>query len=116
MAGALSGSHPFGRRLLIISAVAALLLAGLFSVAPPTAIRSGDDIYIARYLLIGAALVVFLAASRKNLAVAASQLSVWLVLILAFVAVYAYRNDLRTIGERTLGELMPARANLAVMV
>jgi len=104
--------HPFGRRLLVISAVAALLLAGLFSIAPPTALRSGGDIDFARYLVIGAAVAVFVAASRKNLAVVASQLSVWLVLILVFVAVYAYRNDLRAIGERTLGELLPARAQL----
>ena len=102
--------HPLGRRLLIISAVAALLLAGLFSVVPPSAFRSGDEVYVARYLLIGAALIVFLAASRKNLLVVASQLSVWLVLILAFVAVYAYRTDLRAVAERTLGELMPTRA------
>jgi predicted aspartyl protease len=86
-----------------------LLLAGLFSVAPPAALRSGDEVYLARYLLIGAAVIVILAASRRNLLLVASQVSVWLVLILALVAVYAYRTDLTEIGERTLGELTPTR-------
>lgn len=108
--GNVSSPHPVGRRLLILVAVAALLLVGLFSIAPPSALHSGDEIYVARYLLIGAALMVILAASRKNLLLVASQLSIWLVLILAVVAVYAYRTDLRAIGERTLAELMPARA------
>jgi aspartyl protease family protein len=101
--------RTLGRRLLILSAVAALLLAGLFSVAPPAALRSGDEVYLARYLLIGAAVIVILAASRRNLLLVASQVSVWLVLILALVAVYAYRTDLTEIGERTLGELTPTR-------
>jgi aspartyl protease family protein len=104
--------HHFGRRLLIVLAVAIALLVALLTAFPPELLRDGDGVYLARYLLIAAALIVMLAASRQRLIVIAGQLSIWLLLILGCVALYAYRMELSEIADRTLSTLTPTRSRI----
>ncbi|MDS7597361.1 TIGR02281 family clan AA aspartic protease [Agrobacterium tumefaciens] len=51
-----------------------------------------------------------LAGRRGSVASVIRQLAVWLVIILGFAAVYLYRYDLQTFGNRLVGGLIPGRA------
>jgi aspartyl protease family protein len=101
--------HHFGRRLLLLAAVAAALLAALLTAFPPALVRDGQGAYLVRSLVILALIIVMLAASRRSLLAVAGQISIWLLLILSVVAVYAYRVELMGIADRTVGALMPTR-------
>jgi aspartyl protease family protein len=101
--------HPFGRRLLIIAAVAAVLLAALLTEFPPSVVQDGQGVYIVRSLVLLAVLIMWLAASRRNLLAVAGQISIWLLLILGGVATYAYRTELKDVAGRTAAALMPTR-------
>lgn len=51
-----------------------------------------------------------LSGHRGSLGNAVRQLAIWLVIILALVAVWLYRDDMRRVGERVMAGLMPGRA------
>lgn len=51
-----------------------------------------------------------LAGRRGQMSVVLRQIAAWLAIILALVAVYTYRFDLQTVGDRILSGLMPGRA------
>lgn len=54
--------------------------------------------------------VGILAGNRGGLGLALRQLAIWLVIILALVSAYLYRDDFRRFGDRLLAGLMPGRA------
>jgi aspartyl protease family protein len=47
---------------------------------------------------------------RRSLGQSLRQLSIWVLIALALVTGYLYRDDMRTVGERVLAGLMPGRA------
>jgi aspartyl protease family protein len=59
--------------------------------------------------VIGALLMMSLAASRRSLATTAGQLAIWAMLTLVIVAIYGYRYELSDIGRRVVAELVPTR-------
>ena len=47
---------------------------------------------------------------RRSLGQSLRQLSIWVLIALALVTGYLYRDDMRAVGERVLAGLMPGRA------
>ncbi len=47
---------------------------------------------------------------RRSLGQSLQQLSIWVLIALALVTGYLYRNDMRTVGERLMAGLLPGRA------
>ena len=99
----------FGRRLLILAGIVALGFVLLFSVFPPSFIQEGQELALVQYGVIGTALLMSLAASRRSLAGMAGQLAVWALIALGIVAVYGYRHELNDVGRRVMAELVPTR-------
>ena len=97
----------FGRRLLVLCAVLALVLFGLVSAFPSRRWGEFDALYIARYGLILAFVVFGLAATRRRLAVVAVELSVWLMAMLVLVVGYSYRTELQDLARGVRSELVP---------
>ncbi len=60
-----------------------------------------------------AMLSVGLLASRRSLGQAVRQLLLWLLIGLALVTGYLYRDELRSVGERLTAGLIPGRAVIA---
>lgn len=57
-------------------------------------------------LMISAGIVM----GRRQLGESVRQLAIWVLIALALVTGYLYRNDFRAVGERVLAGLMPGRA------
>jgi len=98
----------FGRRVLVIVAVAAGLVASYWA---PSAHR--DDYcqaYFVRFLLVLAIIVPGIAASRQRLSTMALQVGLWIGLMLALVAGYNYRFELKALRDHVVAELVPSRA------
>lgn len=51
-----------------------------------------------------------LSGHRGRVGLALRQLAIWLLIILALVASWLYRNDIRMVGERVLAGLLPGQA------
>ena len=100
----------FGRRLFILAALCALLLLALAYAFPPDLWLAGHEPYLIRSVLLVVFLMMGLAASRKSLPSMATQLAIWAMLILALVAAYGYRHELREVSVRVRDELLPTRA------
>jgi len=100
-------SH-FGRRLLILVAVAAIGLGGLFAVIPPTLISAQSEPRLISYGLIGLSVLAALAASRQSLARIGAQVGLWALFGLALVAGYGYRPELEAVAQRIMGTLLPS--------
>jgi aspartyl protease family protein len=107
----LGGPRPggFGRRLLIIVCVVGAGFALLFIVFPPSFIDKGNETAFLQYGVIGAVLLMSLAASRRSLPVMAGQLAIWALIALVIVALYGYRSELSDVGRRVMAELVPTR-------
>jgi aspartyl protease family protein len=101
----------FGRRLLILCAVAALGLFVLLSALPVPGWDSYETAYAARYGLLLVFFALSLAAARKRLAVIAVELGVWFTAMLVLVVGYGYRFELQDLAVRARAELLPARAS-----
>jgi aspartyl protease family protein len=97
----------FGRRLLILAAVATALLALLFWQFPPAQWRESDNLTFVRMSLIGTLVLMSLAASQRSFATMASQLSIWAGIAIVIVALYGYRYELRDVWQRVAGEFLP---------
>ncbi|MFI5012692.1 MAG: TIGR02281 family clan AA aspartic protease [Hyphomicrobiales bacterium] len=108
------GSPPapkprFGRRLFIVAGTVILAVLCLFWAFPPALGRDWNQIAFVQYALILTMLLTSLAASRRPLSRVAGELVIWAMLALLLVAAYGYRYELRDVGERVLGELLPTR-------
>jgi aspartyl protease family protein len=99
----------FARRLLVLGIIVIIGLVGLFQIFPPAFIREGDEVSFVQYGLIGTVLLMSLAGSRRSLLGMAGHLAVWAAIVLAIVALYGYRYELREVGERVMAELVPTR-------
>jgi aspartyl protease family protein len=103
-------SSRFGQRLLILAALFMLLLLALAYAFPPDLWLAGRELHFARYVLLAAFVIISLAASRKSLPAIASQLAIWMLLMLVLVAGYGYRYELKEVAVRLRDELLPTRA------
>jgi aspartyl protease family protein len=103
------GGSRFGRRLFIILCVVGAGFALLFTVFPPSFIPKGDEAAFLQYGVIGAMLLMSLAASRRSLPVMAGQIAIWALIALVIVALYGYRYELSDVGRRVMAELVPTR-------
>ena len=99
----------YGRRALVIVAVAAgfILLASFW--APSAQWDDYRQAYFVRFLLVLAIIVPRIAASRQRLSTMALQLGLWIGIMLALVAGYGYRFELKALRDRVVAELMPSR-------
>ena len=97
----------------MLAGVALLGFLALLSAFPPSFMRAGGELAFVQYGLIGAALLMSLAASRRSLAGMAGQLAIWALLALFIVALYGYRYELRKVGQRVMAELVPTRGEEA---
>ncbi|OJT98009.1 MAG: aspartic protease [Rhizobium sp. 63-7] len=57
-----------------------------------------------------AMLSVGILASRRSLGESMRQMMIWLLILLALVTAYLYRNDMQAVGDRLLSGLLPGRA------
>lgn len=57
-------------------------------------------------LMISAGIVL----SRRHMGQSLRRMAIWVLIALALVTAYLYRNDFRSVGERVLAGLMPGRA------
>ena len=57
-----------------------------------------------------AMLSVGILASRRSLGESMRQMMIWLLILLALVTAYLYRNDMQAVGDRLLAGLLPGRA------
>ena len=105
--------HPdFGRRLLILIAVAAGLVLLLSYAAPASQISEYGKVYFVRVTLVLAIVVLGLAASRQRLSTMALQLAIWAGILVVLVAGYSYRFELKALRDRVLAELMPSHGTV----
>lgn len=99
----------YGRRVLIIVAVAAAFMLLASYGAPSHQWDGYRQAYFLRVLLVLAIVIPGLAASRQRLSTMALQLGVWIGIIVALVAGYSYRFELRVLRDRVVAELLPSR-------
>ncbi len=64
----------------------------------------------ARAVLLGALVAGMLVRLRLSPSHAARQIGLWLGIVAALVVGYAYRSDLKAVGQRVRGELSPSHA------
>ena len=102
-----TGPSQFTRRLLIILTAGLLLLFGVVSIAPPMQIEATQWPYVIKLVLFLAIIAVGVAASRRRLSSMAADAAIWLAIGLVLMGGYSYRFELRGIGDRILGELLP---------
>jgi aspartyl protease family protein len=100
----------FGRRLLLLVGGLALLLLALFSVVPPE-VPSGAEKSLVYAIILGTFLLIGAAASRHSLGRIASQIGIWMILMLILVALYGYRFELNGVAQRIASELLPSRGH-----
>jgi aspartyl protease family protein len=103
----------YGRRLLIIIAVAGGVVLLISYLAPPAQWSDHRQLYFLRFALVLALIVPGLAASRQRLSSMALQFVVWIGIMMVLVAGYSYRFELNALGSRVLAELVPSRGTIA---
>ena len=72
---------------------------------------NNDD--FGQLVALGALATLFAAGivrSRRTLGEGLTQIAIWLLIAFVLVALYVYRFDLRSVGDRVLAGLMPGRA------
>ena len=98
----------FGQRFVLLAGIICAGLIALLWFFPPALWREGSAPYAVQYGLIGALLLMRIAASRQSLATVFGQLAIWAMAALVIVALYGYRYELRDVALRVAGELVPS--------
>jgi aspartyl protease family protein len=103
-----------GRRLLRLALGVALALLALSFIVPPSLRPHGQHgvLLVARIAVFAIIVVLVLAQSGKNAARIAGELAPWLVAIALLTALFAWREDVRALVERTAEEMSPGHGQV----